>query len=55
MPKMIAVEIKGLSANANLRLIEILEAGLISRSVNQNKDKAEADRKLVNYIISKLK
>lgn len=55
MPKMIAVTIRGLYQSGIERIVEILEAGLAARAPTQTKARIEADRKLVDYIVGKLK
>jgi hypothetical protein len=55
MPRMITVIIPGFCESAIERLIEIMEAGLKARSSGQDSSRINADRKMVDYIISRLR
>lgn len=54
MPRMFPVTIGGLCNSQVERLVEIMEAGLIARAIDQADSRIVADRKLVDYVKGKL-
>lgn len=55
MPKMLHVNITGLSQGAVERLTEIIEAGLKVRGMEQTAKRIDADKKLTDHFIKQLR